>query len=158
MAVTTLSFDIAVLELHLPLVVGARIALAGRETAGDGTALAELLSRAGATVMQATPSTWRMLLAAGWKGGDRFTVVCGGEAMPPDLAQQLVEAAGSVWNVYGPTETTVWSTREKLANPVGNLTIGRPIANTQVHVLDERLQPVPIGVPGELHLGSAPQS
>jgi amino acid adenylation domain-containing protein len=152
-AVTTLSFDIAVLELHLPLVVGARIVLARRETAGDGAALAELLSSSAASVMQATPSTWRMLLAAGWKGGDGFTVICGGEAMPPDLAQQLVEAAGSVWNVYGPTETTVWSTREKLHNPVGNLTIGRPIGNTQVHVLDERLQPVPIGVPGELHIG-----
>ncbi len=152
-AVTTLSFDIAVLELHLPLVVGARIVLAGRETAGDGASLAELLSDSGATVMQATPSTWRMLLAAGWKGGDGFTVVCGGEAMPTDLAQQLVEAAGSAWNVYGPTETTVWSTREKLENPVGALTIGRPIGNTQVHVLDERLKPVPIGVPGELHIG-----
>ncbi|MCG6924074.1 MAG: amino acid adenylation domain-containing protein [Acidobacteria bacterium] len=152
-AVTTLSFDIAVLELHLPLVVGARIVLARRETAGDGASLAELLTGSGATVMQATPSTWRMLLAAGWKGGDSFTAVCGGEAMPPDLAQQLVEAAGSVWNVYGPTETTVWSTREKLENPVGPLTIGRPIGNTQVHVLDERLQPVPLGVPGELHIG-----
>jgi amino acid adenylation domain-containing protein len=152
-AVTTLSFDIAVLELLLPLTVGARIALASREVAGDGPQLAALLAESGATVMQATPSTWRLLLAAGWSGGAAFTAICGGEALPRDLAQQLVENAGTVWNMYGPTETTVWSTRERLANPVRTVTIGRPLANTQVYVLDDRLQLVPVGARGELHIG-----
>jgi amino acid adenylation domain-containing protein len=152
-AVTTLSFDIAVLELLLPLTVGARVVLASRDVASDGAHLLALLTESGATVMQATPSTWRLLLEDRWTGGPGFKVICGGEALPPDLAQQLVERAGSVWNMYGPTETTVWSTLQRLANPVGTVTIGRPLANTQLFILDARMQRVPVGVPGELHIG-----
>ncbi len=151
-AVTTLSFDIAVLELWLPLVVGARIVLASREVAADGARLRRLVEEAGVTLMQATPTTWRLLLAAGWKGSPGFRAICGGEALPADLAEELV-ASATVWNMYGPTETTVWSTLYRLPRPVGPVLIGRPLANTQLHVLDRRGDHVPVGVPGELYIG-----
>ncbi|HEY9067844.1 MAG TPA: amino acid adenylation domain-containing protein, partial [Burkholderiaceae bacterium] len=152
-AVTTLSFDIAVLELLLPLTVGAEIVLAGRDVAVDGHALRALLEHSAATVMQATPSTWRMLLDAGWRGTPQFKALVGGEGLPPDLAHQLLTRCAQLWNMYGPTETTVWSTCWNVDPAQRAITIGRPIANTQVHVLDERLQPRPIGVPGEIYIG-----
>lgn len=155
-AVTTLSFDIAVLELLLPLSVGAQVVLADRDTAADGAALRGLLETSGATVMQATPSTWRLLLDAGWRGGPRFKALCGGESMPRELATRLVECCGEVWNLYGPTETTVWSTCARIARGGAqppDVHIGRPIANTQVWVLDARGEPVPRGVAGELCIG-----
>jgi amino acid adenylation domain-containing protein len=152
-AVTTLSFDISVLELFLPLVVGARIILVDKETAGDGSSLARLLTESGATVMQATPSTWQMLFAADWRGFPGFKALCGGEALPLPLAKQLAEAVGGLWNMYGPTETTVWSATKFLAHPVERVTLGRPIANTQLYVLDALLSQTPVGVPGELHIG-----
>jgi non-ribosomal peptide synthase protein (TIGR01720 family) len=139
----------------LPLTVGARVEIAGRETAADGPALAELLDRAGATVMQATPSTWRLLLdAPGGLGSRRgpLRALVGGEAVPRDLADALAQQTASVWNMYGPTETTIWSTVHRLVGGERVL-IGRPIANTRVYVLDEALSPAPIGVPGELYIG-----
>ncbi|HHO69806.1 MAG TPA: amino acid adenylation domain-containing protein [Gammaproteobacteria bacterium] len=154
-AVTTLSFDIAVLELYLPLVVGGRIVLADADTARDGMALAALLEASGATVMQATPATWRMLVAAGWQGREGFRALCGGEAMPRELAADLLARCDSLWNLYGPTETTVWSTFHRLTEASDHALIGRPIANTRVYVLDPRGQPLPPGVPGELHIGGA---
>ena len=117
LAVTTLSFDIAVLELFLPLAVGARVVLASREQVLDGQALHELLMKRGATVMQATPTTWRMLVDAGWQGSRAFKALIGGESLPLDLAQQLLERTGELWNMYGPTETTVWSTCWKVRRP-----------------------------------------
>jgi amino acid adenylation domain-containing protein len=152
-AVTTLSFDIAVLELLLPLAVGAQIVLASRAEATDGVALAGLLARHHATIMQATPATWRMLIETGWRGGPALTALCGGEAMPRDLAGELATRVGQLWNMYGPTETTVWSTIHRVTDAAGPILIGHPIANTTVHVLDEELQPVPVGVVGELYLG-----
>ncbi|GAB3734336.1 hypothetical protein GCM10028862_17450 [Luteimonas pelagia] len=156
-AVTTLSFDIAVLELLLPLSVGACVVLADRATAADGHELAGLLSRSGATVMQATPSTWRLLLEAGWRGGPAFKALCGGEALPPDLAARLTTCCGELWNLYGPTETTVWSTAARIhASPdesPPDVCIGRPIANTIVRILDPRGEPCPRGVPGEICIG-----
>ncbi len=152
-AVTTLSFDIAVLELQLPLTVGAKVVIATREDAVDGAQLKALIDHHRATVMQATPSTWRLLLAAGWEGGAHFKVLVGGEAVPRELANELTRRAGSAWNMYGPTETTVWSTCWRLPHPVTRVQIGTPIANTTSWVLDAALTPVPIGVPGELHLG-----
>ena len=152
-AVTTLSFDIAVLELLLPLTVGAEVVLASREQATDGHALAGLLESSGATAMQATPATWRLLLEAGWSGDARFKALVGGEALPADLAMQLRARCGQVWNLYGPTETTVWSTCWKVERPEEGISIGRPIANTTVWVLDERRQLCPVGVPGELWIG-----
>lgn len=152
-AVTTLSFDIAVLELLLPLSVGARVVLASRDQALDGVALRDLIESAGATVMQATPSTWRILIDSGWQGSASFKALIGGEGLPQDLASQLLARTGELWNMYGPTETTVWSTCWKVVNPENGISIGRPIANTTVHILDERLQRCPIGVPGEIFIG-----
>ncbi|HXO40957.1 MAG TPA: condensation domain-containing protein, partial [Thermoanaerobaculia bacterium] len=154
LAVTSPSFDIAGLELYLPLLVGGRIELASREEASDGGLLLARLRQSGATAMQATPATWRMLLAAGWGAGDegrRLAVLCGGEALSPGLAAELTARAGSVWNVYGPTETTVWSTLAEVL-PGTAVTIGGPIANTEVYVLGGNGEPVAVGVPGELYL------
>ena len=152
-AVTTLSFDIAALELLLPLVVGAEIVLATRDEATDGEGLRALLESTRATVMQATPATWRMLIEAGWRGGNGFKALCGGEAMPRDLAAQLLPMVGALWNAYGPTETTIWSSFHLLDRADGPIPIGRPIANTQFHVLDVERQPVPLGAVGELYIG-----
>jgi amino acid adenylation domain-containing protein len=154
-AVTTLSFDIAVLELWLPLAVGAEIVLATRDQATDGHALKALLEDSRATIMQATPATWRMLIEAGWRGGPGVTALCGGEALPAELAEALLERTGALWNMYGPTETTVWSTCAHIRPGQGDITIGAPIANTTAWILDDAGQPVPIGVPGELCLGGA---
>lgn len=152
-AVTTLSFDIAVLELLLPLSVGAEVILADRETAMDGELLAALLRDAQATLMQATPATWRVLIDAGWRGGDGFRVLCGGEPLPSDLARALLSRSAEVWNLYGPTETTVWSTCWRVDAPERGVSIGTPVANTTVWVLDAQGQPCPLGVPGELCIG-----
>jgi amino acid adenylation domain-containing protein len=151
LAVTTLSFDIAGLELYLPLIVGGRVELASREMAVDGERLMAALD--GVSVMQATPATWRLLLEAGWPGNAGLKVLCGGEALPADLLGELLTRSSTVWNLYGPTETTIWSTTGELLSASDPVTIGRPIANTQAYVLDARGQPVPVGVPGELYLG-----
>ncbi|RKH60321.1 non-ribosomal peptide synthase/polyketide synthase, partial [Corallococcus aberystwythensis] len=155
LAVTTLSFDIAGLELYLPLLAGARLVLVSREVAVDGTRLADALLRHGATVMQATPATWRLLLASGWSGKPDLRVLCGGEALPRDLAATLRAATAGVWNLYGPTETTIWSSVHRVEDTGVDIPIGRPIANTTFYVLDAALQPVPVGVPGELYIGGA---
>src|SRR5262249_54228620 len=144
LAVTTLSFDIAVLELLGPLVAGGRVAIAPREAVMDGRELARALETSGATMMQATPTTWRLLLASGWTGKTPLKALCGGEAWPAELARALLPRCTALWNVYGPTETTVWSAVQRI-NTGEEVLIGRPIANTQFHVLDSRLQPVPVG-------------
>ncbi|HEY0190807.1 MAG TPA: amino acid adenylation domain-containing protein [Kofleriaceae bacterium] len=153
LAVTTLSFDIAVLELLLPLAVGAEIVLASRDDAHDGVALGGLLDQHRPTILQATPATWRMLIETGWAGSPSLRALCGGEALPRDLAASLAGRVGALWNMYGPTETTVWSTVQHITDPRPPILIGRPIANTTVHVLDEERQPVPVGVTGELYIG-----
>ncbi len=154
LAVTTLAFDISCLELFLPLLVGARIVLADRAMASDGARLAEAVEHTGATVMQATPATWRMLLDAGWPGSPRLTVLSGGEALPRELADRLRARCARVWNLYGPTETTVWSTLAAVADGAAALTsIGRPIDNTLIYILDPHMQPTPVNVPGELYIG-----
>jgi acyl-coenzyme A synthetase/AMP-(fatty) acid ligase len=153
LAVTTLSFDIAVLELYVPLVVGAEVVVATRDTVADGDLLDETIEDHGITVMQATPSTWRLLLGAGFRGGPGFRVLCGGEALPRALAARLLDVAGEVWNMYGPTETTVWSTCQRLEHPLAEVFIGRPIANTSVHVVDAHGQLAPWGSTGELWIG-----
>ncbi|MGH2508157.1 MAG: non-ribosomal peptide synthetase, partial [Ktedonobacteraceae bacterium] len=155
LAVTTLSFDIAGLELLLPLCVGARLVLASHEVIANGTALAEILVRTHTTVMQATPVTWRILLAAGWQGEPGLKILCGGEALPLELARQLLPKCASLWNMYGPTETTIWSSLVQITPHDETISIGRPIANTQMYLLDPELQLVPVGVPGELYIGGA---
>ncbi|MBV6325699.1 amino acid adenylation domain-containing protein, partial [Duganella sp. HSC-15S17] len=154
LSVTSVSFDIAALELYLPLMVGARIILAVAAAAADPRQLAALLQTHHVSLMQATPSTWRMLLAHGWPAGaESLKVLCGGEALPADLLQQLLRHVPAVWNLYGPTETTVWSTLRRLAAADPRPSIGRPIANTQVYLLDRHMEPVPQGVAGELYIG-----
>ena len=152
LAVTTLSFDIAGLELFMPLILGGTIHLASRETASDGTQLAALIEDSGATIMQATPATWKLLLEAGWKGAPTLKVLCGGEALGRGLADRLLSTTKEVWNFYGPTETTIWSTAWKVEKG-SRVLIGKPLANTQVYILDENRHPVPPGVVGELHIG-----
>jgi amino acid adenylation domain-containing protein/FkbM family methyltransferase len=153
LAVTTLSFDIAGLELFLPLTTGARVVIASREVAADGARLAALLKKSNATVMQATPATWRLLLEAGWPGDPALKVLCGGEALPRTLANQLAPRCAELWNMYGPTETTIWSAVGRVSAGDGPVFLGQPIANTRIYVLDRELQPVPMGVPGELCIG-----
>ncbi|MEW5929242.1 MAG: amino acid adenylation domain-containing protein [Gemmatimonadota bacterium] len=154
-AVTTLAFDISVLELFAPLACGARVVLADRATAADPAALAALLASSGATVMQATPATWSMLLLAGWEGRPGLRVLSGGEALPGELADRLRERCAAVWNLYGPTEATVWATVHRVERSEPTVPLGGPLANTRAYVLDGRLVPVPVGVPGELYLAGA---
>ncbi|MEV0534811.1 amino acid adenylation domain-containing protein [Kitasatospora sp. NPDC050463] len=153
-AVTTVTFDIAGLELWLPLVTGARVEIADRATATDGHALADWLERRAVTHLQATPATWRMLLEAGWSGRPGLTALCGGEALTADLAEALLKRTGELWNLYGPTETTVWSTIQRvtpeLAAHGGVVALGEPIANTRLHLLDAGGRPVPVNGIGEL--------
>lgn len=158
LAVTTLSFDIAGLELYLPLVTGAKVVIAYKETAFDPNLLMKEIERSNATVMQATPATWRMLIEAGWKGKSDLKILCGGEALSIDLAHQLLERGSELWNLYGPTETTIWSTVyhvEKSQRDAVSVPIGKPIANTQIYILDANLQAIPIGVIGDLYIGGA---
>ncbi len=158
LALTTISFDISVLELFLPLIKGARLAVADRETAGDPKALSALIESCGVTVLQATPATWRMLLDYGWRPPKSLTVISGGEALPKSLSRRLEHGGGLVWNVYGPTETTIWSTAFRLGMSDSSnetVSIGKPIANTQAYIVDERLRIAPAGAPGELALGGA---
>ncbi len=155
LAVTTLSFDIAGLELYLPLVTGGRVVLADAVTAADGAALLRLLHESHATIMQATPATWRLLLAAGWHNTPGLKILCGGEALPGELAKEMLDRCAELWNMYGPTETTIWSSLLKVESTESMVPIGRPIANTEMYIVDAHLNPVPIGVPGELLIGGA---
>ncbi|MEP7209268.1 MAG: amino acid adenylation domain-containing protein, partial [Alphaproteobacteria bacterium] len=153
LAVTTPAFDISGLEIWLPLMKGARIVMASRADVIDGSRLAELISAYGVTVLQATPATWRLLLDGGWEGKSDLKALCGGEAMPRDLAAALLGRVGELWNMYGPTETTIWSTVSRVLDADGPISIGRPIANTRVRVLDSNGRQAPIGVVGELCIG-----
>jgi len=152
-AVTTISFDIAGLELFLPLSVGATVAIADADEVVDGNRLLACIERAKATALQATPATWRMLLEAGFRAPAGFKMLCGGEALPRDLANRLLAGDGRLWNMYGPTETTIWSSCLELRAGDHAITVGRPIANTQFYVLDAQDQPVGLGQPGQLHIG-----
>ena len=152
LAVTTISFDIAALEIYLPLITGGVVELAPASVASDGFGLRRRIEESRPTVMQATPATWQMLRATGWAGDSDLRVFCGGEELPRDLANYLVPLAKEVWNLYGPTETTIWSSVSSVKID-RKVTIGRPIANTQFYVLDRSLRLVPPGVPGELYIG-----
>ncbi len=160
LAITTISFDIAVLELYLPLILGAKVVLASHKVTVDGIQLLKLLKESQATVMQATPATWQLLLAAGWHDQVQLKVLCGGEALSSELANKLLSKASSVWNMYGPTEATVWATTYEVSaqqfldsSQQSAISIGKPIGNVQTYILDKYLQPVPVGVRGELYIG-----
>ncbi len=160
LAVTTICFDTSTADMYLPLLVGAKIVLVSSEVAADGFQLLAKLTDSRATFLQATPVTFRLLLAAGWQGSPQLRVVSTGEALSRNLADSLIDKVAQLWDLYGPTETTVWSTGSKIndlrqvSNYQGALElIGRPIANTQAYILDRYLQPVPLGIHGELHIG-----
>jgi amino acid adenylation domain-containing protein len=155
LAVSTLSFDIALAEIFVPLIVGGRVVIASREVAADGLELARLLASSGATVMQATPATWRMLIDAGWQGDSGLKVISTGEALDRPLANQLLSRGAELWNLYGPTETTIFSGAIRVTEGAGPVPIGPPIANTSFYVLDQFMNPVPIGIYGELCIGGA---
>ena len=152
-AVTPISFDISVLELFLPILAGATVIIAPREFTIDGRLLLKHIKDNNATMMQATPSTWRLLVEAGWNGEALQKVLCGGEAIPRDLAENILNRGLTVWNLYGPTETTVWSTIYHIENKYDPILIGKPIGNTKTYILDASMKPVPSGVAGELFIG-----
>jgi amino acid adenylation domain-containing protein len=154
-AITTPSFDIAALELFLPLMMGARLVVATDAEVMDGRLLLGLIEKTGATMLQATPGAWRILIDAGWTGATPLKVLCGGEALPRDLADMLLDRSSEVWNMYGPTETTIWSSATRVVRGTGSVRVGPPIANTQFYVLDKYLNPSPMGVTGELYIGGA---
>ena len=152
LAVTTVSFDIAGLELFMPLLAGGRVIVCGSDTAADVALLAARIESSGATWMQATPASWRMLREAGWQGAHGLNILCGGEELPDDLAEYLTGRARSVRNAYGPTETTIWSASGPV-DPGRGVDIGAPLANTQLYVLDAQGRCVEPGFPGELWIG-----
>jgi amino acid adenylation domain-containing protein len=154
LAVTTLSFDIAGLEVFLPLLCGGRLVVADRSQIHSPDDLIALIETSRCTVMQATPTLWRTLIEAGWSGTPELRVLCGGEQLPGDLAAQLLRRCGELWNMYGPTETTIYSTGRRITN-AETVDIGRPLPNTDVWVLDSRRELAPIGVEGELCIGGA---
>jgi len=152
LAVTTISFDIAGLELYLPLICGAQLILSNSETSKDGRLLLDLVKDENISFMQATPYTWRMMLEAGWENYLPIKILCGGEALPRDMVNKLTWRSSALWNMYGPTETTIWSTL-KLITSDDDISIGKPIANTQVYILDEQLNNMVDGSVGEIFIG-----
>jgi thioesterase domain-containing protein/acyl carrier protein len=153
LCVTTISFDIAAMEVFLPLIVGAKVVLATETEVTDGIALQQLLIRHRVSVMQATPATWQLLLESGWRGDADFKMLCGGEALSRTLAERLLRCKGELWNMYGPTETTIWSSALRVESAEGPVLLGGPIANTQFYVLDSHGELAPPGAPGELYIG-----
>lgn len=154
-AITTLSFDISILEIFLPLVSGAEVNIVPNEICKDGSALAKLMEQRQISMLQATPATWRLLLEADWQGNRNLKGLVGGEALPLDLAQTLTAKLKELWNMYGPTETTVWSTCWRVENEPTSISIGKPIANTTTYILDSDLRLVPQGTIGKLYIGGA---
>ena len=152
LAVSPISFDIATMEMFLPLVAGGTLVVGDRFIAADPIRLAATIKRLDITVQQATPITWRLLVSSGWEGKHDLKVITGGEALPRDLANQMVRLVAELWNCYGPTETTIWSGALRIQSEEGVLPIGPPIANTKFYVLDETGRLLPPGVPGELYI------
>uniref|UniRef100_UPI000468E4A0 non-ribosomal peptide synthetase n=1 Tax=unclassified Serratia (in: enterobacteria) TaxID=2647522 RepID=UPI000468E4A0 len=153
LGVTPFSFDISILEIFLPLVCGAELRLLSREQSRNAEEL--LRETAQVTLMQATPATWHLLAEAGWAGNPRLKALCGGEALTLTLAKVLAARTGEAWNCYGPTETTIWSASWRIDPSRGSVTIGDAITNTRLYVLDDHMQPVAKGIPGELYIGGS---
>ncbi len=153
LAVTTLSFDISVLELFLPLSSGAGLVIAKNDEIFNGQKLASLLELNNITVLQATPVTWTLLLESGWKGKKNLRALCGGEAISPGLVKELLPAVQSLWNMYGPTETTVWSSCFRITDPDAQILVGKPVDNTRIYILDRNNKSLPVGSIGEVCIG-----
>ncbi len=159
-SVASIAFDPSVQDFFLPLFLGAKVVIASKEATTDGFLLKKRMEESLPTIMQATPATWRILFASGWEGSDRLTILSGGEGLTKAFAEKLIERSKALYNIYGPTETTIWSTTQKVdqklveaKNEEGYMPIGKPINNVQLYILDEHLQRVPIGVPGEICIG-----
>jgi amino acid adenylation domain-containing protein len=156
-AVTTISFDIAEVELYLPLFSGAKIVIGSQETAMNMELLMQAIDESNATIFQATPVTFKMLIRSSWPGKKDLKIISGGEAFSKELASELLTRCKDVWNVYGPTETTIWSTSKKVSESDltgdGYVAIGRPVDNTTLYVLNKKMVPMPIGLSGELYIG-----
>ncbi len=155
LAVTTLSFDIAVLELYLPTIFGGQVVILDSLTAADGVKLADQLKQHDISLMQATPATWRLMIQSNWAGKQNLKVLCGGEPMPQDLVAPLLDRCNELWNMYGPTETTVWSAAFQITSPTAPILIGKPVGNTQIYILDANGNEVPVGCEGEVFIGGA---
>ena len=153
LALTTIAFDIAGVDLWLPLLAGACVLMVDRGTTMDARLLQDAIQRESVTFLQCTPASWKLLIDSAWLGQPGLQAVCTGEAMPKDLVRRLLPRVGRLWNMYGPTETTIWSTGYRFSAVDEPVLIGRPIANTQTYILDEHLAPAPIGVPAELYIG-----
>ncbi len=153
LAVTTLSFDISVLEIFMPLSFGGKLVVADTDDIFDGDKLSALLNLHDITIMQATPATWNILLGSGWRGKSDLKALCGGEAIPPGLVKELLPRTSSLWNMYGPTETTVWSTCKQLTDLSTPILVGTPIDNTTIHIVDRNNRELPVGVVGEVCIG-----
>ncbi|WP_319419777.1 non-ribosomal peptide synthetase [Pleurocapsa sp. FMAR1] len=153
LSVTTISFDIAVAEIFLPLIVGAKLAVVSRQTATDGHQLLQALEKYQVTFMQPTPVSWKILLAAGWQGSKNLKMISTGEALSKELAKQLQDKGASLWNLYGPTETTIWSSVHQVKADAEPISIGHPLANVKYYILDSHLMLLPVGIPGELYIG-----
>lgn len=153
LASTTISFDISVLEIFLPLISGAVTAIIGQDLTGDPLKLIQTIDEIQPTIIQGTPAMWRMLISAGWKGSDKLKVLCGGEALTVDLCRDLLPQVKELWNMYGPTETTVWSTLCQITDSDASISIGKPISNVKAYILDSNFKPVPPGIKGVLHIG-----
>lgn len=161
LAITTISFDISVLELFMPLLHGACVHIASREQAMDPLWIATYIEKNSIRFMQATPATFELMFHGGWRGKRDLAILCGGEALRIELAEKLLSCTREIWNLYGPTETTIWSTisfviHETLSrNRNGIMSIGRPVANTRLFVMDVNGSPCPVGVAGELWIAGA---
>jgi len=153
LASTTISFDISVLEIFLPLISGAASAIISQDIMDDPLKLIRIIDEIKPTIIQGTPAMWRMLISAGWKGSDKLKVLCGGEALTVDLCRDLLPQVKELWNMYGPTEATVWSTLCKITESNAPITIGKPISNVKTYILDNNFKPVPPGVKGALYIG-----
>jgi amino acid adenylation domain-containing protein len=153
LAVTSIGFDISALEIFLPLIVGATVVIASKATLSNPSLIGKAIIENDVTIMQATPANWKLLIDSGWEGLRKLKVLCGGDVLTQDLARQLLQRVGSLWNMYGPTETTIWSSVCRIQNADSIISIGSPIANTELYILDTYLEPTPIGVIGELLIG-----
>lgn len=153
LSVTTICFDISVAEIFLPLLVGARLVIVSHQVAGDGKQLSRAIEQYNATAMQATPVSWQLLLASGWQGNSNLKVLTGGEALSPELAARLLPKCAELWNFYGPTEATIWSSVFQVTSLEQPISLGKPLSNVEYYILDSHLQPLPIGLIGELHIG-----
>lgn len=157
LSVTGLTFDIAGLDIYLTWMKGAKLVMVPRSVVLDGALLRTALNKLKATLLQTTPVTWRGLMDAGWTAPPGFKALCGGEMLPRQLLDDFSKQPLRLWNLYGPTETTIWSTACAITpeefRAQGRISVGRPIANTYVYVLDDQLKPVPTGDVGEVHIG-----